>query len=62
MHTATAPVNTRDPVRSHLVKPGSVGLVLRWVTTWEYPMLYVFAFFPFVQIISRTVCIRFYLG
>ena len=30
-----------DPVRSRILKPRRGGLVLRWVTTGEYPLLYV---------------------
>ncbi len=33
-----------DPVRSRILKLGIGRLVLRWVTTGEYPLLYVFAF------------------
>jgi hypothetical protein len=37
----------RLPVRSALFKQRTGGLVVRWVTTSEYPLLYVFAnFFP----------------
>ena len=32
---------TEDPVRSPILKLSTGGLVLRWVTTWEYPLLYV---------------------
>jgi hypothetical protein len=35
---------TRLPVRSALFKQCTSGLVVRWVTTSEYPLLYVFAF------------------
>jgi len=31
-----------DPVCSPHVKPSTGGLVVRWVTTGEYPLLYVF--------------------
>ena len=34
--------NTRDPVRSPLVKPDRAGLVVGSVTTSESPVLYVF--------------------
>jgi hypothetical protein len=34
---------TRLPVRSALFKQRTGGLVVRWVTTSEYPLLYVFA-------------------
>jgi hypothetical protein len=42
-------LKTRLPVRSALFKQRTGGLVVRWVTTSEYPLLYVFApfFFPF---------------
>ncbi|KAF1992744.1 hypothetical protein P154DRAFT_452103, partial [Amniculicola lignicola CBS 123094] len=32
------------PVRSPIFKPVTGGLVVRWVTTSEYPLLYVFVF------------------
>jgi hypothetical protein len=32
------------PVRSAIFKQDTGGLVVRWVTTGEYPLLYVFAF------------------
>ena len=35
---------TEDPVRSPVLKLRTGGLVLRWVTTWEYPLLYVLLF------------------
>jgi hypothetical protein len=35
----------RHPVRSALVKLVRAGPVLRWVTTWESPVLYVFVHF-----------------
>jgi hypothetical protein len=34
--------NTLRPVRSAYIKPLTGGLVVRWVTTSEYPLLYVF--------------------
>jgi hypothetical protein len=34
------------PVRSAVLKQCTGGLVVRWVTTGEYPLLYVFCF-PF---------------
>ena len=37
-------MKTRLPVRSALFKQRTGGLVVRWVTTSEYPLLYVFAF------------------
>jgi hypothetical protein len=33
------------PVRSAIFKQDTGGLVVRWVTTDEYPLLYVFAIF-----------------
>ena len=33
------------PVCSAVLKQDTGGLVVRWVTTGEYPLLYVFAFF-----------------
>jgi hypothetical protein len=38
-------LKTRLPVRSALFKQRTGGLVVRWVTTSEYPLLYVFIFF-----------------
>ncbi|KAF2623320.1 hypothetical protein BU25DRAFT_478602 [Macroventuria anomochaeta] len=38
-------LKTRLPVRSALFKQRTGGLVVRWVTTSEYPLLYVFARF-----------------
>jgi hypothetical protein len=38
-------LKTRLPVRSALFKQRTGGLVVRWVTTSEYPLLYVFFFF-----------------
>jgi hypothetical protein len=35
---------TRLPVRSALFKQRTGGLVVRWLTTSEYSLLYVFAF------------------
>jgi hypothetical protein len=49
-------LKTRLPVRSALFKQRTGRLVVRWVTTSEYPLLYVFAdsiagdiFFAFVR-------------
>jgi hypothetical protein len=33
------------PVRSAIFKQDTGGLVVRWVTTGEYPLLYVFIIF-----------------
>ncbi|KAF2624988.1 hypothetical protein BU25DRAFT_398153 [Macroventuria anomochaeta] len=38
-------LKTRLPVRSALFKQRTGGLVVRWVTTSEYPLLYVFCNF-----------------
>jgi hypothetical protein len=38
-------LKTRLPVRSALFKQRTGGLVVRWVTTGESPLLYVFAIF-----------------
>jgi hypothetical protein len=35
-------MKTELPVRSAVLKHGTGGLVVRWVTTSEYPLLYVF--------------------
>ncbi|KAF1933097.1 uncharacterized protein M421DRAFT_53624, partial [Didymella exigua CBS 183.55] len=35
-------LKTRLPVRSAIFKQRTGGLVVRWVTTSEYPLLYVF--------------------
>jgi hypothetical protein len=40
-------LKTRLPVRSALFKQRTGGLVVRWVTTSEYPLLYVFGFLFF---------------
>ncbi|KAH6020277.1 hypothetical protein HBI82_085710 [Parastagonospora nodorum] len=37
-------LNTRLPVRSAIFKQRTGGLVVRWVTTGESPLLYVFTF------------------
>jgi hypothetical protein len=42
---AAEQVTARLPVRSALFKQRTGGLVVRWVTTSEYPLLYVFGFF-----------------
>ena len=39
-------MNPELPVRSAVLKHCTGGLVVRWVTTSEYPLLYVFAFWP----------------
>jgi hypothetical protein len=42
-------LKTGLPVRSALLKQRTGGLVVRWVTTSEYPLLYVFAYFVVCQ-------------
>ena len=37
-------MNPELPVRSAVLKHCTGGLVVRWVTTSEYPLLYVFVF------------------
>jgi hypothetical protein len=51
-------LKTRLPVRSALFKQRTGGLVVRWVTTSEYPLLYVFAFFLAPFWMSSTVPYR----
>ncbi|KAG9648759.1 hypothetical protein KCU64_g9681, partial [Aureobasidium melanogenum] len=41
-------LKTGHPVRSAIHKQLNGRLVLRWVTTWESLLLYVFVFFLFV--------------
>ena len=45
--------NTRDPVRSPIDKPATVRLVVGWVTTSEYLMLYVYYFLAFLDLIPH---------
>jgi hypothetical protein len=45
-------LKTRLPVRSALFKQRTGGLVVRWVTTSEYPLLYVFAVFALLFYVS----------
>ena len=45
---------TEIPVRSSELKLLAGGLVLRWVTTWESPLLYVF--WLFVLLIFFVFC------
>ncbi|KAF1937045.1 hypothetical protein EJ02DRAFT_357758, partial [Clathrospora elynae] len=47
------------PVRSAVLKQCTGGLVVRWVTTSESPLLYVFAFFALFCFTSNPsyVCI-----
>jgi hypothetical protein len=46
-------LKTRLPVRSALFKQRTGGLVVRWVTTGESPLLYVFDFFFLLPRLSR---------
>ena len=47
-------LKTRLPVRSALFKQRTGGLVVRWVTTSEYPLLYVFVYCqPLTMIIAH---------
>ncbi|KAF1961144.1 hypothetical protein CC80DRAFT_402106, partial [Byssothecium circinans] len=48
-------LRTRLPVRSAIYKQDTGGLVLRWVTTGEYLLLYVFAVF-FVKFLCGFFC------
>ena len=57
-------LKTRLPVRSALFKQRTGGLVVRWVTTSEYPLLYVFDFFflscrysPHARGLYRLFCV-----
>jgi hypothetical protein len=45
------------PVRSAVLKQCTGGLVVRWVTTGEYPLLYVFDFFCVCESWSRDVVV-----
>ena len=47
-------LKTRLPVRSALFKQRTGGLVVRWVTTSEYPLLYVFEFLVSVTAILQS--------
>ncbi|KAF2030899.1 hypothetical protein EK21DRAFT_64671, partial [Setomelanomma holmii] len=52
-------LRTGLPVRSALLKQDTGGLVVRWVTTGESPLLYVLAIFlapiyPLISILLRT--------
>lgn len=46
-------LNTELPVRSAVLKQRTGGLVVRWVTTSEYPLLYVFVRFIFLHMETR---------
>ncbi len=54
-------LKTRLGVRSALFKQRTGGLVVRWVTTSEYPLLYVFEIF-FVEVWCRLGCRGFCCG
>ncbi|ENI01178.1 hypothetical protein COCC4DRAFT_148471 [Bipolaris maydis ATCC 48331] len=45
VHTTIGNFHALDPVRSPFVKYLTGGLVVRWVTTGESPLSYVFVFF-----------------
>jgi hypothetical protein len=51
-------LKTRLPVRSALFKQRTGELVVRWVTTSEYPLLYVFGFFDSPSIILTLYFFR----
>jgi hypothetical protein len=51
-------LKTRLPVRSALFKQRTGGLVVRWVTTSEYPLLYVFAIFHVVMSVRSALRLR----
>jgi hypothetical protein len=53
---ATEQVTTKLPVRSAPFKQRTGEFVVRWVTTSEYPLLYVFVFF--FQRGDRTVMVK----
>ncbi|KAH0149497.1 hypothetical protein KCU67_g11035, partial [Aureobasidium melanogenum] len=60
-------LKTGHPVRSAIHKQLNGRLVLRWVTTWESLLLYVFAFYShhirtFCQNQSIMFCVRWNLG
>ncbi|ENI01333.1 hypothetical protein COCC4DRAFT_204018, partial [Bipolaris maydis ATCC 48331] len=48
-HTAIGSQAARKPVRSFIFKLDTGGLVVRWVTTGESPLSYVFAIFFFLH-------------
>jgi hypothetical protein len=49
---------TRLPVRSALFKQRTGGLVVRWVTTGESPLLNVFFFWRFVLLFALLLPVR----
>jgi hypothetical protein len=48
-------LRTRLPVRSAIFKQNTGGLVVRWVTTSEFPLLYVFAILSFLLVVRSGV-------
>jgi hypothetical protein len=51
----TIPSHTTIPVRSALYKQCTGGLVIRWVTTSESPLLYVFVFFCLLEDLANLL-------
>ena len=53
-------MNPELPVRSAVLKHCTGGLVVRWVTTSEYPLLYVFAllFASDEEVSNQGHCLR----
>ena len=47
-------LRTELPVRSAVLKQGTGGLVVRWVTTSESPLLYVFVVFASSSFVSLS--------
>ena len=45
-------LKTRLPVRSAIYKQDTGGLVVRWVTTSESPLLYVFGYYFFCVVVG----------
>jgi hypothetical protein len=52
-------LKTGIPVRSSLLKQLTGGLVVRWVTTSESPLSYVYVFFWHFECMSRGQCLAF---
>jgi hypothetical protein len=48
-------LRTRLPVRSALFKQDTGGLVVRWVTTSESPLLYVFELFALTYVALESI-------
>ncbi|PVH98583.1 hypothetical protein DM02DRAFT_530853, partial [Periconia macrospinosa] len=55
-------LKTRLPVRSALFKQVTGGLVVRWVTTGEYLLLYAFLFFSFFFLVILVARPPFWSG